>query len=99
MLVTKLIPKVVEVGIMGAKDNVREFVEQSICNLFHGQELPGIMVIPESNKDPLCAVDVQTCSTVSRDHAILHKVSHQAIAAHLEETQPACQPSNRACAS
>jgi hypothetical protein len=99
MLITKLIPKVIEVGIVGTKDNVWEFVEQSVCDLLHGQKLPGIMVIPQPDEDPLCAVDIQTWSTFSHNPALLHKAPHLATAARLAEIQPACQPSNHAFAS
>jgi hypothetical protein len=60
MLVTQLIPEVVEVCIVRSIDDVRELVKQGVRDLFYGQELPRVMMISESDEDSLCAIDVET---------------------------------------
>jgi hypothetical protein len=59
VLVTELVPKIVEVSIVWPKDDMRKLVQQCICDLLHRQKLSRIMMISQSYKDPLSAVDIE----------------------------------------
>jgi hypothetical protein len=49
VFVTQLIPEVVEVDIMGSMYDMWELVQQGVRDLLHGQELPRVMVISQSD--------------------------------------------------
>ena len=88
MLVTKFIPEVVEVGVVWPPDNVRKFMEQSVSDLLHGQELSRVMMVTQADEDLLGPIDVQAwkclAGAISRKSTI---ITYPIIEVHLVGTQ------------
>lgn len=59
VFITELVPEIVEVVVVWTPDNVRQLVEKRIHNLLNREELPRVMVVAQSDENPLRPVDVQ----------------------------------------
>jgi len=99
MLVSKFIPEVVEIRIMGPKDDVTELMQQGICNLLHGQELPRVIMISQPDEDPLCAVDIETLGLLATPCGSQPRATYLVAEAHQARILPACRLSSRASSS
>ena len=65
VLVAELVPEGVKVSVVGAVDDVGEFVEHRVCDLLAGEEEGSVAWVAEAEEDFLAAVDVEALVEVS----------------------------------